>query len=154
MILINNTKVQHVPKWTIGIICSYLRERSCILSYQNTISERKRLLGGFGAGTWLGGLLFIVKFNGACMRPPIPRPITRNKGMQVKYIDDASQMASVNLKKSLVHDTTTRQRPLSFHERTEMVLDIEDNVIQSELEKFHIFTQANKLVINRKKCFV
>ena len=35
-----------------------------------------------------------------------------------------------------------------------VVLDIEENVIQSELEKFHIFTQANKLVINRKKCFV
>ena len=48
-------------------------------------------------------MLFISKF----MRPPIPRPITRNKGMQVKYIDDASQMASVNLKKSLIPDTVT-----------------------------------------------
>ena len=35
-----------------------------------------------------------------------------------------------------------------------MVLDIEENVIQSELQKFHNFTQTNKLVINKKKCFV
>ena len=58
----------------------------------NSKSERKVLPGGFSAVTWLGGLLLIVKFNGACMQPPIPRPITKNHGMQVKYIDDASQL--------------------------------------------------------------
>ena len=78
------------------------------MKYKNTKSEKKMLPGGFGAGTWLGGLLFIVKFNGACMRPPIPRPISRNYGMQVKYIDDASQMASVNLKKSYKFTQTNK----------------------------------------------
>ena len=153
-LVVEDLHAMHVPKWTLGIICSYLRERSCILKYQNEKSERKMLPGGFGAGTWLGGILFVVKFNGACMRPPIPRPITKNHGMQVKYIDDASQMASVNLKKSLIPDISKRTRPLNFHERTEMVLDPEENVIQSELQKFYNFTQTNKLVINKKKCFV
>ena len=59
--------------------------------------------------------------------------------MQVKYINHASQMTSVNLKKSIVHDKTTRPRPLTFHERTEMVLDSEENVLQSELENFSHF---------------
>ena len=63
-------------------------------------------------------------------------------------------MASVDLKKSLVPDLTQRSRPLKFHERTEMVLRPEENVILSELEKFFNFTQTNKLVINQKKCFV
>ena len=88
------------------------------------------------------------------MRPPIPRPITLNQGMQVKYIDDPYQMASVNLKKSLEPDTSRRPRPLNYHERTEMVLDPQENVIQAELENFYEFTQTNKLVINKKKCFV
>ena len=77
------------------------------------------------------------------MRPPIPRPISRNHGMQVKYIDDASQMASVNLKKSLIPDVSIRPRPLNFHERTEMVLREEENVVQAELEKFYEFTHTN-----------
>ena len=124
----------HVPKWTLSLVCSDLRERSCVLINQNAISERKSLPGGFGAGTWLGGLLVIVKFNGACMLPPIPRPITMNHGMQVKYIDDASQMASVNLKKALVPDASQRPRPLNYHKRTEMVLHPQENVIQAELE--------------------
>ena len=74
--------------------------------------------------------------------------------MQVKYIDDASQMASVNLKKSLAPDVSQRARPLNYHERTEMVLNPDENVILSELQKFLDFTKTNKLVINRKKCFV
>jgi hypothetical protein len=153
-LVVEDLHSMHVPKWTLGVICSYLKERSCILNYQNSKSVRKRLPGGFSAGTWLGGLLFIVKFNGACMRPPIPRPITKNHGMQVKYIDDASQMASVNLKKSLVPDVSQRARPLNYHERTEMVLNPDENVILSELQKFLDFTQTNKLVINKKKGFV
>ena len=102
----------------------------------------------------LGGVCFIVKFNGACLRPPIPRPITNNKCMQVKFVDDATQIASVNLKNSLVADPVSRQRPLSYHERTEMILSPLENVLQAELQKFHDFTVSNKLVVNRKKCYV
>ena len=88
------------------------------------------------------------------MRPPIPRPITKNKCMQVKFVDDATQIASVNLKNSLVADPVSRQRPLSYHERTEMILSPLENVLQAELQKFHDFTVSNKLVVNRKKCYV
>ena len=120
----------------------------------NERSERKKLPGGFGAGTGLGGLCFIVKFNGACMRPPLPRPITQNQCMQVKFVDDATQIASVDLKKSLIQDTVLRQRPLIFHEQTEMILSPEENILNTELQKFHDLAVSNKLVINRKKCYV
>ena len=112
------------------------------------------LPGGFGAGTWLGGLCFIVKLNGACMRPPIPRPITKNECMQVKFVDDATQIASVNLKNSLMPDPVSRQRPLNYHERTETILSPQENVLQAELQKFQKFALSNKLVVNRKKCYV
>ena len=102
----------------------------------------------------MGGFLFVIKFNGACLRPPIPRPISGNKGIQLKYVDDASQIASINLKKSLIQDQESRPRPLNYHERTKMILNPEHNVIQDELDKFYQFTQSNKLVINQKKCYV
>ena len=111
------------------------------------------LPGGFGAGTLMGGLLFIVKFNGACLRPPIPRPITGNTARQLKYIDDSTQMASINLKKSLKPDEVARPRPLNYHERNQLVLKEEENILQQELNKFQDFTVKNKLVINSKKCF-
>ena len=60
----------HVPGWLLAIICSYLTERTMILKYQQAISSERSLPGGYGAGTWLGGFLFIIKFNGICMRPP------------------------------------------------------------------------------------
>ena len=74
--------------------------------------------------------------------------------MQVKYIDDASQMATVNLKKSLIQDPKSRPRPLNYCERTEMVLNPGEDILQQELDKFFCFTEKNKLLINRKKCYV
>ena len=144
----------HLPGWTLNLIFSYLSGRSCVLTFQRARSDEKSLPGGFGAGTWLGGLLFIVKFNGACLRPPIPRPLSRNKGIQLKYIDDSTQAASVNLLMSLEADLSDRPRPLRYHERTQMKIKEDENVLQQELLKFQDFTLKNKLVINTKKCFV
>ena len=147
-LVIEDLHAMHVPGFILAIICSYLEGRSLILNYQGAKSQEKNLPGGFGAGTCLGGVLFIVKFNGACLRPPIPRPRTQNCGLQVKYIDDASQMASINLKKSLIPDPITRPRPLNYHERTEMVLNPQEDIMQQELNLFLEFTQNNKLLIN------
>ena len=153
-LVVEDLWAMHLLGWLLAIICSYLNERSLILKYQGKSSESKYLPGGFSAGTWLGGLLFIVKFNGACLRPPIPRPISQNRGMQVKFVDDASQMASINLKKSLIPDIGSRPRPLKYSERTGMILDPAEDILQQELSKFYTFTESNKLLINRKKCFV
>ena len=97
--------------------------------------------------------MFIIKFNGACLRPPIPRPVSRNSSMQVKFIDDASQAASINLKKSLMPDPEDRARPLNHHERKRMILKPEENIVQQELDRFNKFVVDNKFLISKKKCY-
>ena len=140
--------------WVLNLVCSYLSNRSMVLTYRQARSIEKSLPGGFSAGTWLGGLLFIIKFNGACLRPPVPRPLTGNRGIQLKYVDDSSKMASINLKKSLEQDSSLRPRPLNYNERTEMRLKDSENILQQELDRFQVFCTQNKLVINSNKSFV
>ena len=72
----------------------------------------------------------------------------------MKFVDDASQIASINLKKSLIPDDQQRQRPLNYCERTLMKLNPTEDILQQELDKFYLFTENNKLIINRRKCFV
>ena len=144
----------HITNWILAILCSYLSNRSMILSYQKAKSSQRPLPGGFGAGTFMGGLMFIVKFNGACLRPPIPRPISGNRAVQFKFIDDSSKVASINLKVSVTKDPNTRPRPYNYHERFETILKPEHNILQSELDRFHTWTELNKLSVSSKKCFV
>ena len=153
MLVVEDLYAMHTPKWLLAILCSYLTSRSMLLKYQNTVSSSRSLPGGFGQGVWLGGLLFIIKFNGACLRPPIPRPISKNTSMQVKFVDDASQAASINLKLSLKPDPVIRPRPLNYHERSMMVLKPEEDIVTEELTRFSQFASQNKFVINRKKCY-
>ena len=94
MLLVEDLHAMHTPKRLLAIIWSYLSSRSMILSYKREVFSPKSLPGGFGQGVWLGGLLFIIKFNGACLRPPIPRTVSKNSSMQVKFIDVSSQADS------------------------------------------------------------
>ena len=71
--------------------------------------------------------------------------------MKVKYIDDATQAASVNLKKSLMIDPQERPRPLSFSERSRMIIKPEEDVLQQEVDSFCQFTIDNRFVINEGK---
>ena len=142
-LVIEDLHSMHVPFWVLSLISSYLTDRSMVLSYQKARSSQRTLPGGFGAGTFLGGLLFIVKFNGACLRPPVPRPILGNRAMQVKFVDDSSTVASFNLKTSLTEDPVTRPKPLNYHERHEKILKPEQNILQSELDKFQSWTEEN-----------
>ena len=123
------------------------------LKYQGVTSASRDLPGGYGAGTWLGGFLFIIKFNGICLRPSIPRP-NGNRAIQLKYVDDATKAASINLTNSLIQDPKTRQMPLKYHERTKMVIDTQENVLQTELDRFQKETSDNNFVTNQKKTAV
>ena len=150
MLVVEDLHAMHTPKFLLAIICSYLSSRSILLSYNSEVSSPRSLPGGFGQGVWLGGLLFIVKFNGACLRPLIPRPVSKNSSMQVKFIDDSSQAASINLKLSLIPDPKDRARPLNYHERTRMVLNPVEDIVQQELTRFYEFTVENKFQISKK----
>ena len=153
MMVIEDLYAMHAPKWLLAVLCSYLSSRSMVLKYQNSQSSPRSLPGGFGQGVWLGGMLLIIMFNGACLRPPIPRPISRNCSMQVQFIDDSTQAASINLKLSLMPDPIDRPRPLNYHERTGMVLKPEEDIVKQELQRFYEFTTQNGFVINRGKCY-
>ena len=143
----------HTPGWILALLCSYLSSRSLVLTYQKKTSSSHELPGGYGAGTWLGGFLFIIKFNGICLRPPIPRP-NGNMAIQLKFVDDSTKAASINLKKSLIPDPETKPYPLNFHQRTQMVIDPNEDMLQIELNRFQKETSENNFITNKKKTFV
>ena len=145
MMVIEYLYAMHAPKWLLAVLCSYLSSRSMVLKYQNTAYSPRSLPGGFGQGVWLEGMLFVIKFNGACLRPPIPRPISKNSSIQVKFIDDSTQAASIKLKLSLMPDPVEQPSPLNYHERTKMVLKSEEDIVQQELQRFFEFMTQNSL---------
>ena len=125
------------------------------LTYNGAQSSLKLLPGGGPQGAYLGGIIFIIKYNGALLRPPIPRPvygpITKYKAQKVKFIDDGTVAVSVDLKDSLIPDPVSRPRPLKFQERTGHILPKENNLLQSYIEDTEKFTLENKMVINKQK---
>ena len=125
------------------------------LTYQGHQSSRKLLPGGGPQGAFLGGLIFIIKYNGAFLRPVIPRdslgPILKSRSEKVKYVDDGTVAVSVNLKACLVPDPVQRAQPLTYHERTQQILPPENNLLQYYLEDTESFAIENKMQINSKK---
>ena len=145
----------HTPAWLLNIVISYLSDRSMFLTYNNCQSTKKMLPGGGPQGAYLGGLIFIIKYNGAFLRPPVPRPIRgpvlKSKAEKVKFVDDGTVAVSIDLKQCLVPDPVDRVRPVNYHERTGHVLPPENNLLQYYIEDTENFVQQNKMIINKKK---
>ena len=103
----------------------------------------------------MGGLTFIIKYNGAFLRPPVPRPlpqkISNQKHEAVKFVDDGTIAVSINLKTCLVPGQSDRARPLKYNERTGHVLPAEDNLLQYFIADTEDFTKSNKMIINKSK---
>ena len=125
-LLIQDLYDMHVPGWLLLIIISYLTERSMILKYKVCSSSRRSLPGSAPQGVFLGNLFFIIKFNGAAMRPPIPRPVwpllnkyksdlgsTDPKAIKLKFVDDLSILCNVNLALEVIPDPVIRPRPFN-----------------------------------------
>ena len=145
----------HTPAWLLKIIFSYLSGRSMVLTFNNSKSTQKQLPGGGPQGAFLGGLIFMIKFNGAFLRPPIPRhlsgPVMKSKAQAVKYVDDGAVAVSIDLKQCLVEDPVIRQKPVNFHERTFHVLPPSNNLLQHYIHDTENFASENKMIINQKK---
>ena len=64
----------------------------------------------------MGGLIFMIKYNGAFLRPPIPRPIngpvSKSEAKKIKYVDDGTVAVSLDLKQCLVSDPEQRAKPI------------------------------------------
>ena len=146
-LVIEDLAAMHVPGWLLLILISYLTERSMHMRYKGATSSRKFLPGSTPQGAFLGILLFLIIFNGALLRPDIPRLHSLN----LKYIDDLSMLVAINLKKSLTDDPVHRASPLNFNERTRQVLPVEDNVMQELLINLENFTSDKQLRIKERK---
>ena len=95
--------------------------------------------------------LFIIVFTGACLRPMIPRPITDNTSISVKFIDDCTIGSAINLTKSLGEETDPIPQPVTYNQRTGHKLKPEENIMQYELDNFTKFASSHEFVINEKK---
>ena len=58
-LVIEDLHAMHTPGWLLAVLCSYLSSRSMVLSYQAASSSPRPLPGGYGAGTLMGGFVFI-----------------------------------------------------------------------------------------------
>ena len=146
-LVIEDLADMHVPGWLLLILISYLTERSMHMRYKGATSSRKKLPGSSPQGAFLGILLFIIIFNGALLRPPIPRLHSLN----LKYIDDLSMLAAFNLRTCLKDDPVSRPMPLNFNERTMQVLPMELNELQEDLYSLNQFTKKKLLKIKETK---
>ena len=143
----------HTPAWLLNLVVSYLSQRTMTLKYSGAESSLRTLPAGTPQGAYLGGLIFIIKFNGAFLRPPIPRPISYgdSSALKVKYIDDGTVAVNVSLKSCLINDPVSRPRPLSFEERSGHVLPPQNNLLQYYVYDTEGFAAENNLMINKKK---
>ena len=157
----------HVPPWLLLILISYLTGRTMVMTYKGETSSPNPLPGSSPQGAFLGIFFFIVKYNGASLRPNIPRIMfstgcdyrykTCNKVVCIKhskdthaiFIDDLSEGEAIQLKKQLIPDPVKRPYPLKYHERTQQIL--QHSILQKNLSKIDIFTQNNQMKINSKK---
>ena len=149
-LVIEDLSDMNVPGWLLLILISYLTERSMYMRYKGSSSSRRMLPGSTPQGALLGIILFIIKFNGALLRPCIPRLTS----LSLKYIDDLSLLQAINLKTSLRPDAADRPRPLSFNERTQQVLLADDNPMQTELRALRDFATTNLMKIKEGKTSV
>ena len=113
--------------------------------------------GGLGAGTILGLNLFLILFNGAGpaannfgIGQQISQPINKRQPMKkckVKWIDDVTLAAALDLKTSLVPEDRPVVRPLPYHARTEHRLLPDCNPMQDLLTELSIWVKRTRMDI-------
>ena len=109
-ILVQDLYDMHCPAWLLRIFISFLTNRTLIFQYKGNNAEPRNLPGGTPAGSLLGCIFFIIKFNGALLRPPIERLHINPspKYTKAKYMDDASAAVTIDLIGHLKSDVDER----------------------------------------------
>ena len=163
--VIEDLNDMHVPAWLLLILISYLTNRSMVLTYNGAKAAPRPLPGSSPQGAFLGIFFFIVKYNGASLRPKIPRLLflkpcsekrakcettsctTHKKDTHAIYIDDLSEEEAIDLKEQLILDPISRPLALKFYERTGHIFQIENSLLQKQLTRMEDFTQNNQMKI-------
>ena len=157
------------PGWILRILTSYLTDRNMTLRFRGSVSSQFLLPGSCPTGVFLSVLLFTVVFNGAFLRPRVPRGFLRCRNCEkhsysvclhvreeyftAKFLDDSSQLRAINLRTDLIKNVNL-VLPARFHERTGHSLNPAKNGLQSDLDEFQRFTSSKNLEINPKKSSV
>ena len=120
--VIEDLHAMHVPPWLLLILISYLSGRTMVLHYKGPSTSPRNLPGSYPQGAFLGIFFFIVNYNGAALRPKIPRLMLQNlckvnkqktncetpscskhpKDKHCVYIDDLSEAGAVSLKRQAI----------------------------------------------------
>ena len=148
--VIEDLYAMRVPGWLLLILISYLTDRKMVLKFRNVLSSLRDLPGSSPQGTVLGVILFMVFFNGAALRPSIPRPswpllprMSKDPvAIKLKYVDDISIATSINLNKDLVSvDTGLLGTDISE----------EAKVLQKIMDELSVFANNRQMMINSDK---
>ena len=110
------------------------------MKYKGNSLAQKHLPGSSPQGAFLGVLIFIIIFNGTPLRPRTPR----FNSLTIKYVDDLTILAAINLKKMLVLNTLFNQ----------YTLPATDNLLQEQLDVLYIFTTGKLMKIKENKSHV
>ena len=156
-----------VPIWLLKILISYLSGRSMTMNFRGVSSTVRLLPGSSPQGAFLGIFLFVIKYNGASLRPVVPRVLPdctkklskctdkqcqkHPKQTHIIYVDDLGEAEAVNLEQQLILDPTNRPLPRNFHERTNHILPAENSLLQNQLLETEKFSKNNLLQINESK---
>ena len=149
-----------VPGWLMLILISYLTDRKMTMKFRGVLSALRLLPGSSPQGTVLGVILFIIYFNGAALRPSIPRPsgpiLSKRRNdplaVEMKFVDDLSIAMKVNLKKDIIQDLG-RPKPLTYDQRLETKLN-DQNILQQMLDQLGIFSEERQMKVNTTKTSV
>ena len=161
MTILINTNHILCSGWLLLILISYLTDRKIVMKFCGVLSTLRSLPGSSPQGTVLGVILYIIAFNGAALRPAIPRPswpllskMSKDPAaIKLKFVDDLFVAAKVSLNDYIVDDFG-RQRPLTFDERLETKLSDSSNILQRIVDNLKEFSSDRKMKINSEKTFV
>ena len=159
--VIEDLSDMNVPGWLLLILISYLTDRKMVLKFRGVLSALRSLPGSSPQGTVLGVILFIIIFNGAALRPAIPRPVwpffSKKKNdpaeISMKFVDDLSVAVKVNIDTDLMMDEG-RQKPLTYDERFETKLCNNKNVLQEIIDSLKVFASGRQMQVNTEKSAV
>ena len=153
-----------VPGYLLRILISFLTKRNFSLRFNGKESKRHFLNGSSPQGIFLGVLIFLVKFNGAFLRPKIPRNLLEEnrvseeiltkechgRNFTARFVDDSCKAVAFNLQECLSLQENPI-RPLDYHQRTGHRLKETHNSLQVFLNEFKNFTRENQFRVNEAK---